>query len=230
MRRVLILLFIVSSFACSPLRVYRDLPEVLAWEADIQKFEELDRTNTYPDDAVLFTGSSSIRMWNSIEEDMAPYPFIQRGFGGSRLSDFVVYTERIVYPHKSSAIVIFIANDIHGGETDKTPREVLRLFRYVTNTIRKEHPETPLFWIAITPTTSRWAVWPQIRQANKLIKDYCEKNDGLHYISTEGHFLNEEGKPRDELFLSDLLHLNEDGYRLWTGIIKSELDRILVPE
>lgn len=115
MRRILILLFIVSSFACSPLRVYRDLPEVLAWEADIQKFEELDRTNTYPDDAVLFTGSSSIRIWNSIEEDMAPYPVIQRGFGGSRLSDFVVYTERIVYPHKSSAIVIMVWGTISIG-------------------------------------------------------------------------------------------------------------------
>ena len=230
MRRIIFLLFLAGLLACSPLRIYRDNPEVLAWESDIQKFEELDRTNTYPGDAILFTGSSSIRMWNSIEEDMAPYPVIQRGFGGSKLSDFVVYTERIVYPHKSSAIVIFIANDIHGGETDKSPREVLRLFRYVTNIIRKEFHETPVIWIANTPTTSRWAVWPQIRQANKLIKDYCDKNDGLHYISTEGHFLNEEGNPRDELFLSDLLHLNEDGYRIWAGIIKPELDRILTTE
>ena len=214
MKRYFILAIISITISCSPLRHYRDLPEVKAWETEIQKFEKLDRTENYPDNSLIFTGSSSIRRWATLAGDMTPYPVIQRGYGGAKLSDFAVYTDRILYPHECQAIVIFIANDINGGDADKTPREVLRLFRYVVKTIRKQFPDTPVFWIAITPTSSRWSVWPQIREANNLIKDYCDKQHNLYFIATENAFLNEEGKPRNEYFVSDLLHLNQDGYML----------------
>lgn len=227
MRRTFLLLFIISSFACSPLIIYRNLPEVQAWETEIHKFEELDKNETYPDNSVLFTGSSSILRWESLSEEMAPYPVIQRGYGGAKLSDFAVYAERIIYPHNSSAIVIFIANDIAGSPTDKEPQEVLKLFRYVVKTIRKKFPETPVFWISITPTQSRWEVWPEIREANYLIRNYCEKTRDLYFIDTENFFLNKDAAPRNELFVADMLHLNAEGYGVWTKIIKNELDKVL---
>jgi lysophospholipase L1-like esterase len=123
---------------------------------------------------------------------------------------------------------LFIANDIAGNDSDKTPREVLRLFRYVVKTIRREFPETPVFWIAVTPTESRWKVWPAIQEANMLIRDYCDKSRNLHFIATEKEFLDNAGFPRNDLFLPDLLHLNPEGYEVWSGIIKSELDRVLI--
>ncbi len=229
MKRYLILFIVLISVSCSPLRHYRDLPEVKAWETEIQKFEQLDRNETYPDNSVIFSGSSSIRLWTTLASDMAPYPVIQRGYGGARLSDFAIYADRIIYPHKSrtSAVVMFIANDISGRDTDKSPREVLKLFKNVLRTIRKEFPNTPVFWVAITPTPSRWSVWPQIREANNLIRDYCDKQHNLYFIATENAFLNEEDAPVNEFFVSDLLHLNEEGYRLWTGIIKNELGKVL---
>ena len=82
------------------------------WEKDIVKFEQLDRTEKYPDNAVLFVGSSSIRLWSTLKEDVAPFPVIQRGFGGSKFSDVAVYAKRIVYPHKFRALVIYEGNDI----------------------------------------------------------------------------------------------------------------------
>lgn len=225
---ILILLALSLSAACSPVRIYKDMPEVKAWETEILKFEELDQNETYPDNSILFAGSSSIRLWSTIEHDLSPYKVIQRGYGGAKLSDFAVYTERIIWPHKNiDGIVLFIANDISGNETDKTPEEVLNLFKYVVKTIRKEFPETPVFWIAITPTGSRWEVWPQIREANDLIRNYTIKNSDLYFIATERRFINKDGKPRPELFISDKLHLNDEGYRVWTEIIKSDLDSVL---
>jgi hypothetical protein len=217
---VFITLLIIS---CSPVRKYESLPEVLAWENDIRKFEQLDKNESYPGNSILFMGSSSIRLWSTLERDMAPYPVIQRGFGGSKLSDFVVYTSRIVNPHPCDAIVIFIANDITGGDKDKSPEEVAGLFSYVLKTIRKTHPETPVFWIAVTPCSSRWQVWPQIKEAGSLIENICKKQENTYYIKTDFAFLNDSGTPKDELFVSDKLHLNEKGYALWTEIIKKEI-------
>ena len=227
MRRYLLLLLSLAFISCSPVRKYQNLPEVRFWEKDIQKFEQLDNSEKYPDDAILFAGSSSIRLWTSLDKDMAPYHIIQRGYGGAKLSDFVVYAGRIFDPHQCKAIVLFIANDITGTQLDKTPKEVAALFRNVLRTIRKMHPATPVFWIAITPTASRWKVWPEIQKANALIKEICDNQKNTYFIKTDFAFLNEKGVPNDELFRDDKLHLTEKGYAVWTEIIKKELNNVL---
>jgi lysophospholipase L1-like esterase len=158
---------------------------------------------------------------------MYPYPVIQRGYGGAKLSDFAVYAERIIYPHSCSAIVLFIANDITGNEGDKNPEEVVRLFSHVLKTIRKKYTDTPVFWIAVTPTPLRWNAWPQITEANKMIEQLCLQHENTYFIRTESDFLNTAQLPRDELFLPDSLHLNTHGYALWTKIIRKELTTVL---
>jgi len=227
MNRLLLTLLLLAIIACSPVRKYKSLPEVKAWETEIFKFEQLDKDESYPKESVLFAGSSSIRLWSTLKEDMEPYPVIQRGYGGAKLSDFGVYADRMLNPHKCRAIVIFIANDISGSEQDKSPEEVLALYKSVIKTIRKKQHDTPVFWIAITPTDSRWKVWPEIKKANNLIKEYCGSNKNLYFIKTEFAFLGEDGKPINEFFRDDRLHLNADGYAVWRKIIKDELDRVL---
>ncbi len=227
MQRLIILSISLVLLSCSPVRKYRDQPEVLAWEDEIQNFEKLDKSRNYSQDAVIFAGSSSIKLWTSLEEDMYPYPVIQRGYGGARLSDFAVYADRIFAPHPCRAIVIFIANDITGGDSDKTPSEVAALFRYLIRTIRKTHPETPVFWIAVTPTAARWSAWNEIQKGNSMIRDVCERNRNTWFIRTDFAFLDENGKPRTELFVDDKLHLNQHGYAIWTEIIKGELEKVI---
>jgi len=227
MRRSLLLLLSLAVLSCSPVNKYQSHPEVRSWENDIQKFEQLDKTEKYPDDAVLFAGSSSIRLWNSLEKDMSPYNVIQRGYGGAKLSDFAVYASRIIDPHPCKAIVLFIANDITGTKEDKTPKEDALIFKTILKTIRKTHPVTPVFWIAITPTSSRWKVWPEIQKANDLIKNICDRQKNSYFIKTNFAFLNENGKPKDELFRDDKLHLTEKGYAVWTQIIRTELNNVL---
>jgi hypothetical protein len=224
MRRYILLFFSFVLLSCSPVKKYQDLPEVRSWDKDIQKFEQLDRNEKYPADAILFAGSSSIRLWSTLEKDMSPYHIIQRGYGGAKLSDFAVFADRIITPHMCKAIVIFIANDIMGTAQDKTPKEVSALFRNVLKTIRKSHPSTPVFWIAVTPTPLRWKVWPEIQKANAMIRNICDNKKNTYFVKTDFAFLNENRVPKDELFRDDKLHLTEKGYAVWTDIIKKELN------
>ncbi len=197
------------------------------WEKDIVKFEQLDKTEKYPDDAILFTGSSSIRMWSTIKEDVAPYPVIQRGFGGSKFSDLAFYIKRIVYPHQFRALVIFEANDITGSATDKTPEEVVKLFRNLVGQVRNKYHDQPIFVIEITPVQSRWAVWPQVSKLNQQLKQACDNMKNTYFIETAPAYLDKDGKPRNELFIKDLLHQNRAGYVLWGELIRNKLDEVL---
>ncbi|MFC2138481.1 GDSL-type esterase/lipase family protein [Bacteroidota bacterium] len=195
------------------------------WEKDIQHFEHLDSIEVYDEDAILFTGSSSIRLWSTIKEDMVPYKIIQRGYGGAKLDDYLYYSKRIIYPHTFKAIVIFIANDISGAEDDKTPVEVQQLFAELVEIIREKYTKIPIFWIEITPTNSRWKVWPEVSKANQLIKEICDDLENVYFIATSHASLSNEGKPKSELFVDDQLHLNREGYRIWSGIIKDAIER-----
>ncbi len=197
------------------------------FENEIKLLEAKDKVETYDKNAVLFIGSSSIRLWKNIATDLAPIPVIQRGFGGSNFSDVVLYTPRLVYPHQFKAVAVFVANDITGGKKDKKPEEVKALFKYFVKQIRTKNSKAPVFFIAITPNPLRWAVWPQASQANDLIEAYCKTQDNLYFIKTKDAYIGADGLPKKEYFLGDNLHQNAEGYAVWSAIIKKEISEKL---
>ncbi|HDR68409.1 MAG TPA: hypothetical protein ENN61_05090 [Bacteroidaceae bacterium] len=190
--------------------------DVLVWEPDIAVFDSLNRIEVSDEQTLMVTGSSSIRLWDSIHSDLAPYKVLQRGYGGAKLSDFNYYAERIIKPQTYKAILLFIANDISGSTGDRTPGEVFKLYKILIGQIRERNPGTPVFWIAVTPTPSRWHAFGQINKAGEKIRRYCDRYPDLYFIVTEDIFINEEGVPDPRFFKNDMLHLNREGYRHWS--------------
>lgn len=197
------------------------------WEKDIAAFEALDRSEKYPENAVLFMGSSSIRLWSTLQEQMKPYSVIQRGFGGSNMADLSMYTKRIVYPHQFQAVVIFVANEITVSPNDRNARETGALYKEVVHSIREKYQKQPIFLIEVTPSRKRWEKWDQIKETNSELKRICTKEKNMYFIETANFYLNEKGLPREELFRDDKLHLNDAGYKIWGDIIKKKLDSLL---
>ena len=197
------------------------------WESGIAKLEAKDNIESHPDNSILFVGSSSIRRWKDIAADMSPYHPIQRGYGGAKWSDVAIFAERLISPHRFRAVVFFVGNDVSGRATDKSPEEVAGLFAYVLGKVREHNEQAAVFYLAVTPTPSRFGAWPKIDAANTAARAVCERNDKTYFIGTESIFLDAAGKPRPELFVEDALHLNREGYVRWTAAIKSHLDSVL---
>ena len=221
--RIIIFFLLITS--CSPLKKYEGTAS--KWEKDIIKLENLDKTKKQNNDAILFIGSSSIRLWRSIKKDLAPYESIKRAYGGSRYTDLIHFTERLASPHDVKAVGIFVANDITGGKNDLRPREVLHLSKLVIEQIQRSHKNSPIFFIETTPTPKRWKAWDKISNANDLIKKHCESKTDLFYISTRDYFIGENKLPIEDYFIRDKLHLNSKGYLLWSDIIKENLKNIV---
>ena len=222
--KITLSLLSLAVLSCHPLSRLIQEEEVTYWENDIAVFDSLNAAQPAGPQTLLVTGSSSVRLWNTIHEDLAPYEVMQRGYGGAKLTDFNYYAGRIIQEGTMKAILVFVANDIAGGEGDRTPREVFQLYKGLAGKIRERNPGTPLFWIETTPTPSRWHAIDRIRKANGLIRDYCEKHDDLYFIATGDAYLLESGLPDSTLFMNDMLHLNARGYALWTERIKLNLE------
>ena len=222
MRFFYALTFLFLFAQCSPLKQYPKSSYVWA-SPEIEHFKALNKIDA-PENALLFLGSSSIRLWETLAQDMAPYPVIRRGYGGAHLRDAIFYTEALLGDYQPAMIIGFIANDIKGDPADESPAKVKRLFKFFLKQIRKQNPETPFLWVEITPTKSRWAQWKDIQKVNQKIKAYCDKTPNLYFVETADAFLTKEGLPRTDLFVVDQLHLNPQGYALWSSIIRKQIE------
>lgn len=197
------------------------------FESAIVAWEKKDKTEVADRTSILFIGSSSIRRWESLPKDLAPWKTVGRGYGGAKFSDLAVLAPRLLAAHHPRGVVVYVGNDITGKpEQDKKPEEIVRLFSVVVGAIKKQVPQAEIFMIAITPAPSRFKVWPETQEANRQLREYCEKDSKLHFIETHPSYLTADGQPRPELYVKDQLHQNEDGYLIWSGIIRKELERV----
>jgi lysophospholipase L1-like esterase len=204
-----------------------NLAHHLQYEPDIRAFEAADITNPPPKDAVLFIGSSSIRKWTNAPAQFPGHKIINRGFGGSYLSDSVAFAERILIPYRPKLVVLYAGdNDIAGG---RTPEEVFGAFKAFVAQVRKGSPQTTTAFISIKPSPSREKFLRQNQAANRLIREFIGTDPRLIYLDVFTPMQTAGGHTRGELFQSDRLHLNEAGYKLWAGIVKPVLDKVDPP-
>jgi acetyl esterase/lipase len=187
------------------------------WEKTIQNFEDWDSKNSFVKEAVLFVGSSSIRLWPT--RDYFPeFPVINRGFGGSHVSDVNYFARRIVLVYKPKVIVFYAGdNDIAGK---KTAQRVFDDYLKFVKLVHKNLPSTRIIYVGIKPSGSRWSLWPQMKEANSMIEKFSDKDSRLFYFDSASPLLGSDGKPDAGFFLRDKLHLNKKGYDAWTKKIK----------
>jgi len=191
------------------------------WAKAIDAFTEADRTNPPPRDAVVFVGSSSIVRWASLQKDFPGVKAINRGFGGSELTDSVFYADRIVIPYQPRIVVVYAGeNDLQNG---RQPESVFADFKAFVGKVHAALPKTRIVYIAIKPSPSRVKIKDNVVRANDLIAAECARDPRLAFADVYSPMLTITGEMRPELFVKDMLHLNEAGYALWTPIVARHL-------
>ena len=193
------------------------------WEGVIRKFEEEDRRSPPPKGVIVFTGSSSIRFWKSLKEDMAPLPVLNRGFGGSQIHQVTHYADRIVLPYKPRAVVFYAGeNDMAGLflSKKKGPAEIRDAYRKFCQKVHAALPDVPIYYISTKPPKRRLRLWPAMQVANQLVWEYCATNERLQYIDIVPAMLDAEGRPRRDVFKWDGIHLNDRGYAIWRSVVR----------
>ena len=188
------------------------------WEDALATFAAADLKQRPEPGGVLFVGSSSIRLWDTLETEFADARVIKRGFGGSRLSDCVKLLDRLVIKYRPRTVMLYAGdNDLAEGAT---PEEVLQRVKAFADGVHSRLPETNVTFISIKPSPARRALIGKARMANKLVHQYAEAHPRVDYIDVFTPMLAADGTPRRELFRKDALHLNDAGYALWRTVIR----------
>jgi lysophospholipase L1-like esterase len=197
-------------------------PDPTHFENEIRAFEQQDSLQMPPTDAIVCTGSSSMRFWHdSIREDLAPLTVIPRGFGGSNMNDLLYYTDRIVLKYNPRAVLVYEGdNDIAQGIS---PEKIKDTFIAFVNKVQHTCPDCRIYFISIKPSLARWSLWPEMEKANRMIEGVCNTDKRLNYIDVSSGMLGKDGKPLPGIFIEDGLHMNREGYLIWKQIIRPVL-------
>jgi lysophospholipase L1-like esterase len=187
-------------------------PDPNRWSKEAETFQRWDRQNSFPENAVLFVGSSSIVQWPTAEA-FVDFPIINRGFGGSVMADSVYYVEPFVLKYRPQVVVVYAGdNDCAAGIA---PELIARDFTLLADTIHAALPETEIICLSVKLSESRKNLWPQMRQVNALYRQYAQEKDYVTYADVDAVLQKDDGMPDSAYYLADRLHLSEKGYAAW---------------
>lgn len=214
------LFLLLLAFACTNLFAQSNKP---AFWNDIQQFRKMDSVQAPPSNAILFVGSSSFTRWTDVQSYFPGYTILNRGFGGSTLADVLRYEEDVIFKYNPKEIVIYCGeNDIASSDTI-TANTVYNRFTTLFSEIRAVYPNVPVVFISLKPSPSRWHLRDKAIATNDMIEKYLRKQKNTEFINVWKPMLGPDGKPKQELFVEDNLHMNAKGYAIWQKLIQPTL-------
>ncbi len=215
--RSIIILFLVfimpTANAQDPSRFEKDV-----WELTMKYDSVWDRTR----ETIVFTGSSSIRFWDTLQEVFPDQQIINTGFGGSQATDLLEYLDELVLQYKPKKVFIYEGdNDINDK---KSPRKVIRHTIELVERIKKDGSALTVVLISTKPSIARWHLRRKYKRLNRKILKLCQSDPFLVYANIWDPMMS-NNKLRKDLFIEDGLHMNTAGYEIWFNVIKKYIDQ-----
>lgn len=169
---------------------------------------------------VLFFGSSSIRLWRTLAEDIAPLKVVNRGYGGAMMRDVHYNHHTVLADYSPRAFVFYCDNDLGGFGRDLHPTELFDLYRLLVERLQNDYPGRPIFILSIKFNNNRIAKIEQHRLFNAIMADYAAHTEGVTFVDVNTPILNPDGTINDAMFEPDLLHVNREGYAVWASVLR----------
>lgn len=211
----LLTVFVGHSLAAlgqDPLRFEEEVKQLTEKYAEVPPMEEM----------VVFTGSSSIKMWKDLQSYFPELPIINTGFGGSQTSDLIHYVDELIIQYQPKKVFIYEGdNDISAG---KPASEIMDDMRELVGKIKTKLPETRIVLISAKPSISRWHLKESYEELNRHFEEYQQYHENVEYVDVWTPMLDSEGNPKAGIFLEDQLHMNQAGYDIWAEVIGKHLN------
>ena len=188
------------------------------FEAEVQALKQRIEATWNPyRPTLLFTGSSSIRLWEGLQASFPQVQIVNTGFGGSQASDLQHYLKDLVLDYNPLKVFIYEGdNDLAEG---KSANRALRDLQKVVAGIRSRYPGMPIVLIAAKPSLSRWKLRARYQRFNRKLSSWAASDPLLNFADVWGPMLLADGSLNEALFIEDGLHMNSAGYQIWQQVL-----------
>lgn len=209
----LILLMSIGATAQDPKRFQKSIDELVTKEYNFDTGKEL----------VVFSGSSSIKLWKDVDTVYPEYNVINNGFGGSHFSDLIYYyNEVIVRPQPDILFIYEGDNDVASG---KKATDIIKEARILIKQIKKDLPDTRIIIISVKPSVARKEFKAEYIKLNRLLEKLAKRTKGVEFADVWNAMVDQNGDVYTDIFVDDNLHLNKKGYKIWAEVIGKHLPK-----
>lgn len=200
-----------------------DIPWIFS--IPVSRYRKLDAINHIETTDIVFTGSSVMKYWHTIEKDLYPFQLLNRAIPGIKINELNHYIDQLVLKYNPKKVFIYAGSNDIQGMSPKSPEHVYNGFKYFVEHIHQKNNAIKIYYISIItgPSKLRLKHRDEINRANKLIETYCKETNLATYVDVQKHFLTDAGVPNKELFIEDGIHLKPEAYRYFTAEIMNEL-------
>lgn len=199
------------------------MEKINQYKNQFTKFNEEDNLHFPDNDINLFVGSSTIRHWYTLTEDMHPKKVLNRGFGGSTMRQLLEFSNQLILKYKFKKIFIYEGDNDIGRKRNKV-NIVVEQFQELVKIIHTHQPEAEIIFLSIKCSPYRRKNCKNYQLANKIIEDYCKTEQFLKYIDIASGFFDENNNIKTDFFNeNDGIHPSEKGYKHLTNILKKHL-------
>jgi len=215
---------LTSAFLLGILTSSAQTSTAIPFQEEIDVFIKKDSIAMPAANSILFVGSSSFNYWKDISNYFPGYPIINRGFGGSSLTDVIYFNKETILKYKPKQIYIYCGeNDIAASDTI-TPAIVFERFKTLYTIIRTHlGNKVSVMYVSIKPSVARWSMEEKFVAANTLIRNYISKQMHAQFLDVHSAMLDTNGEVFKDIFIGDKLHMNAKGYAIWQKIIAPTL-------
>jgi len=197
-------------FAQNPARFQKEVDSIVAANGSVNR-----------DNLILFTGSSSIRLWKNLSASFPNHNVLNMGFGGSEMADLLYYTDKLIIPFKPKQIFIYEGdNDLSLG---RSPEQIIAFADSILSLIKKHLPHAEVIFISPKPSLKRWALKEKYKDYNKQLEQWTSKKRNVRFADVWTPMIDHDGVVMQDIFISDGLHLNEKGYSIWASALRKYL-------
>ncbi len=208
-------LFVLLIFVCLALGnlSYGQVDPEVRWGKSIAQYEHKDSISKPESDGILMLGSSSFTIWQDVADYFPRKNMVNRGFGGSQMSDVLYFKERLILPYQPKQIILYEGeNDVAAGEKpDSIFAELMQLVEWT----RVQIPGIQISLVSMKPSPKRWELKETMQVMNQKLKQFASENEYIDFINIWDPLLEPNGVPVNENYREDLLHLNANGYKIW---------------
>ena len=198
-------------------------PEI--WTEEISQLKAKVSMLEEKEDVTVFYGSSSIRLWDTLEEDLSPHRVINLGFGGSTYLWCSYYFEEVFEGLNPSRIILYAGdNDL---SQSPNPQLVIKNLITLLSQIELKYKFLPITLMTVKPSPDREYLTAEIKEFNQLLNELALERSNVTVIDIYPAMLDSKYATRPELFVEDGLHMNRGGYEIWARLLKHHLDSSL---
>lgn len=200
-------------------------PSPRAWQDEIDAYRRADLAGKLPRDPIVVVGGLRVRLWQGLEDLLAPRPVLMRGLGDAIIDDIIFNHAQLIAYYRPAAVVVLPGNSEFHIRDSKSAEELVAAMKKLVTVETAEGTRARFYLITPIKTPLHSSDYAKIDQVRDSLETWAGKNPDVTVLDANRMLQTADGKPNPGFFRGDGVNLNEHGYLRLSTLVLNHVEK-----